>query len=115
MRQAQEKGFNTDMSGSNIAANVALDQLDQSHETDLLTLLSTYPEMVERAARQREPHLVTTYLQELANGLNKYYEAHKWLIDDEALRRARLCLILAARQVLANGLSLVDVSAPEVL
>ena len=111
MRQARDKGFNTEIKLS----DAALTLLSESHETDLMTLLSTYPEMVERAARQREPHLVTTYLQELANGLNKYYEAHKWLIEDEALRQARLCLILAARQVLANGLALIDVSAPEVL
>lgn len=94
-------------------ANLSL--LTQPHETELMTQLSSFPEVVRRAAQLREPHLVTTGLQELANGLNKYYEAHKWLVEDAALRNARLCLIFAARQVIANGLHLLDVSAPEVL
>ena len=114
MRQARDKGLaRADEKDWLQGANLNL--LAAPHETELLTLLGTFPEIVERAAKAREPHQITTYLQELANGLNKYYEAHKWLVEDEALRQARVCLILAAKQILANGLDLVDVSAPEVL
>lgn len=92
-----------------------LNLLTEPHESAVMTLLSSYPDIVLRAANAREPHQITTYLQELANALNKYYEAHKWLVDDAALRNARLCLILASRQVIKNGLQLINVSAPEVL
>ncbi len=92
-----------------------LGRLTEPHESAVMTLLSTYPDIVLRAANAREPHQITTYLQELANALNKYYEAHKWLVDDAELRNARLCLILASRQVIKNGLQLINVSAPEVL
>lgn len=115
MRQAREKGYDYGQDGQSLLKMADLSLLSEPHETELLTLLASFPERLERAARAREPHQITTYLQELANTLNKYYEAHKWLIEDDTLRNARLCLILAARQVLANGLELLDVSAPEVL
>jgi len=110
-RQARDKGFKTDLEFS----FTQLGLLTETQEAELMKLMQTYPEIVTRAAVNREPHQLTTYLQELANTLNKYYEAHKWLVDNEALRQARMCLILAARQVLKNGLLLLDVSAPEVL
>ena len=93
----------------------SLGLLTESHETELMASLAAWPEVVERAARDREPHQITSHLRKLANGLNTYYDAHRWLVDDAPLRDARLCLILATRQVLANGLRLLDVSAPEVL
>lgn len=110
-RQARDKGWTLNRA----TGHEALDLLDQSQETGLMTLLASYPECVEVAALERAPNQITIYLQELANGLNKYYDAHKWLIEDERLRHSRMCLILAARQVLKNGLGLLDVSAPEVL
>jgi len=88
-------------------------RLVEAHESDLLTTLSRYPEVVEAAALNAEPHLLTHYLRELANGFHTYYNAHKFLIDDAPLRDARLQLILATRQVLRNGLNLLGVSAPE--
>ena len=94
-------------------ASLAL--LSEIAETHLLTLLATYPEVIERAALAREPHQVTGYLRDLANGLHSYYNAHKVLVDDESLRDARFCLLLAVRQVLANGLELIAVSTPEVM
>lgn len=89
--------------------------LNESEETELLTSLATYPEIIERAALSHEPHQLTGYLRDLANALHTYYNAHKILLDDEALRCARLCLILAVKQVLINGLTLIDVSTPEVM
>jgi arginyl-tRNA synthetase len=88
-------------------------RLNEAHETGLLTSLSRYPEVVEAAAVNAEPHLLTHYLRALANDFHTYYNAHKFLIDDATLREARLQLILATRQVLRNGLNLLGVSAPE--
>jgi arginyl-tRNA synthetase len=68
---------------------------------------------LEAAALQHEPHLLAHYLRELANDLHTYYNAHQFLVDDEPLRDARLNLIDATRQVLANGLQLLGVSAPQ--
>ncbi len=65
------------------------------------------------AARVAEPHSVATYLRELAGDFHTYYNAHKVLVDDPSLRDARLALSEAVRQVIANGLDLLGVSAPE--
>lgn len=93
--------------------SVDYSRLTESHEQALLTNLSRYPEVVETAALNEEPHLLTHYLRELANDFHTYYNAHKFLIDDAGLRDARLQLILATRQVLRNGLNLLGVSTPE--
>jgi arginyl-tRNA synthetase len=109
LQQAAEQdiAFETDPAAVDYAP------LSESHEQALLTTLSRYPEMLETAALNEEPHLLTHYLRELANDFHTYYNAHKFLIDDSALRDARLQLILAARQVLRNGLNLLGVGAPE--
>ncbi|MGH8040917.1 MAG: arginine--tRNA ligase [Rudaea sp.] len=90
-----------------------LTRLDHTHEAALLTELSRYPEIVETAAANLEPQLVAHYLRELANALHSYYHAHPFIVDDADLRDARLALIVAARQVLRNGLDLLGVGAPE--
>jgi arginyl-tRNA synthetase len=69
--------------------------------------------MVEAAALNHEPHHLAHYLRELANEFHTYYNAHQFLVGDPALRNARLNLIQAVRQVLANGLGLLGVSAPD--
>ena len=92
-----------------------LGRLTEKAETELMRLLATYPELIQRAAVAHEPHQLTGYLRDLANGLHSYYNAHKVLVEDAELRQARVCLLLAVRQVLANGLSLIDVSTPEVM
>ena len=97
------------------AGLAALSRLVEPAEAELMTLLATWPELVSRAALAREPHQVTGYLRDLANALHSYYNAHKVLVDDAELRNARVCLLLAVRQVLVNGLNLIDVSAPEVM
>ena len=106
-RQLKEKGLSYDRS----AANHQL--LKEDHEQSLITALSRYPELIENAATVHEPHQVAQYLRELANGLHTYYNAHTFLVDDEAIRNARLDLIAAVRQVIANALGLLGVSAPE--
>ncbi|MEW7979023.1 MAG: arginine--tRNA ligase [Candidatus Sedimenticola endophacoides] len=90
-----------------------LERLTEEHEQALLKSLARYPEVVEYAALNEEPHQLTHYLRELANEFHTYYNAHQFLVDDGALRDARIKLILAVRQVLRNGLKLVGVSAPE--
>lgn len=88
-------------------------RLSESHEQALLTSLAKYPETVESSALNEEPHQLTHYLRELANDFHTYYNTHKFLVENTALRNARLQLILATRQVLRNGLNLLGVSAPE--
>ncbi|MGI9283840.1 MAG: arginine--tRNA ligase [Pseudomonadales bacterium] len=90
-----------------------LDSLTEEHEQNLMRKLTAYPETLNKAARNYEPHLLTTYLRDLAADFHTYYNAHKMLIDDANLRDARLCLSAAVRQVIANGLRLLGVSAPE--
>jgi arginyl-tRNA synthetase len=93
------------------AENLSL--LTETHETDLIKSLAKYPELVEKAALNEEPHQVAHYLRELANELHTYYNAHQFIVDDEKTRNARLNLITATRHVLHNGLKLLGVSAPE--
>ena len=90
-----------------------LDRLNQAEELELMRTLSRYPEVVEAAALAREPHRMAFYLRELATGFHAWYNAHTLLVDEPDLRSARLALAGAVRQVIANGLSLLGVSAPE--
>ena len=69
--------------------------------------------MLATAAQDLAPHAIAFYLRELAGEFHSYYNAERILVDDEELRMARLALCAAVRQTLANGLSLVGVSAPE--
>jgi arginyl-tRNA synthetase len=107
-RQLAEKGMQWDSD----AGAQALGRLGELHETALLINLSRYPEVVEAAAVNHEPHLIAHYLRDLANDFHTYYNAHQFLVEDPDLRNARLNLIQATRQVLANGLGLLGVSAP---
>ena len=76
--------------------------------------LAEFPELVARAAQEFSPHLVTHYLHDdVAARLHTYYNAERFLVEDENLKRSRLALVAATRQVLANGLALLGVSAPE--
>ncbi len=109
LRQADEKGLKLEPS----EGDTNLQLLVEDHETALLKTLARYPELVESAALNEEPHQLTHYLRELANDFHTYYNAHQFLVDDEALRDARIKLILATREVLRNGLNLLGVSAPE--
>jgi arginyl-tRNA synthetase len=92
-----------------------LDRLVEEHEKALLSRLDRYPEVVAQAADDCEPHLVANYLRELAGDFHTWYNAHKVLVEDRALRDARIALSMAVRQVIANGLGLLGVSAPEAM
>jgi arginyl-tRNA synthetase len=93
--------------------NVALDLLTEDHEMQLMRNISRFTESIESAARLRSPHLLAHYLHSLATDLHSYYNAHQFLVKDENLRNARLNLIFSTKIILAKGLSLLGVSAPE--
>ncbi len=109
MNQLAERGLSWDRAEG--AAHLHL--LHESHETGLMVAISRYPEVVEAAALLHEPHQLAHYLRELANQFHTYYNAHQFLVEEAGLRNARLNLIAAVRQVIANGLGLLGVSAPD--
>jgi arginyl-tRNA synthetase len=109
LRQLDEKGLHRDAQ----RGNEHLHLLHEEHEQKLMVSLSRYPEVVEAAALNHEPHLIAHYLRELAYEFHTYYNSHQFLVETDALRDARLNLILATRQVIRNGLALLGVSAPE--
>jgi len=87
--------------------------LQGEKELQLAQRLSEFPEMLGAAAEELAPHAVAFYLRALAGEFHSYYNAERILVEDEALRVARLALCAAVRQTLANGLALLGVSAPE--
>jgi arginyl-tRNA synthetase len=107
MKQLGSKGHAFD------AAAADLTLLTNSHEQAVLTALSKYPEIIASAAVNRAPHTLVHFLRDLANTLHTYYNAEQFIVDDAALRNARLTLVLAVQQVIRNGLSLLGVSAPD--
>jgi arginyl-tRNA synthetase len=110
-RQLDEKGLDRNL-------RLGMDSvglLTEEHELNLVNKLARYPETLERAALQHEPHQLILYLRELANDFHAYYNAHKVLVDEVPLRNARLNLIAAVRQVLANGLGLLNINTPETM
>lgn len=109
LRHLDEKGWKRDLALG--MENLYL--LTEEHETALITTLSKYPESLQRAALQHEPHQLIQYLRDLANNFHTYYNAHQFLVEDAALRNARLNLICAAKQILANGLRLLNINTPE--
>jgi arginyl-tRNA synthetase len=91
-----------------------LSRLTSPYEAALAQKLAEFPEVLARAAGEFAPHLVTYYLHDdVAARLHTYYNAERFLVEDDALKRARLALVAATRQVLANGLAVLGVSAPE--
>ena len=94
-------------------ADADLSPLTNEKELQLAQRIGEFPELVAEAARELAPHALTFYLRSLAAEFHSYYNAERILVDDAALRTARLALCAAVRQTLASGLSLIGVSAPE--
>ncbi len=94
-------------------ANVDLSALTSPQAQALMLLLAKYPEMLTAAVQGFAPHDVTFYLRELAACYHSYYDAERILVDDEAVKLARLALVAATAQVLHNGLAVLGVSAPQ--
>lgn len=110
-RQMPEKGYSYDQA----AALSDLSALTETHEIRLLSTLARYPEVIKNAAIAYEPHQLVYYLKDLANDFHSYYNSNQFLVENDMLRNARLALIIATRQVIKNGLSLLGVSSPEVM
>jgi arginyl-tRNA synthetase len=109
MKQLSSKNYVFDAS----AADLAL--LTNAYEQAAITAVSKYPEAIEHAALSRTPHSLVHYLRDLANTLHTYYNAEQFIVEDAALRNARLTLVLAVQQVIRNGLGILGVSAPETM
>ncbi|HEY5993426.1 MAG TPA: arginine--tRNA ligase [Gallionellaceae bacterium] len=94
-----------------LAANFAL--LDSDYEMALLQHMIDFPQTIETAAQELAPHLIASYLRGMAADFHSYYNASRFLVEDESLKLARLALIAGVAQVMRNGLALLGVSAPE--
>ena len=101
--------------GGNLAAlpKVDLAPLSSERALALIAKLGEFPDMLTHAASELAPHAVAFYLRELAAEFHSFYNAERVLVDDAAERDARVALLAATRQVLANGLAVIGVSAPE--
>ncbi|GAB5413999.1 MAG: arginine--tRNA ligase [Congregibacter sp.] len=108
-RRFAEHGYTIDVDPE----TTSLEPLQEVQEGELIKLLSGFPEVVARAGSSGEPQQIANYLRDLASEFHTYYNAYKVILDDEATRNARLLLCDSVRQVLANGLDLLGVSAPE--
>jgi arginyl-tRNA synthetase len=93
--------------------NADLGPLTSEHERAVINRLEAFPQMVSDAAGELAPHSVAFYLKDLAADFHSWYNASQFLVDEPTLRAARLALAAATRQVIANGLGLLGVSAPE--
>lgn len=109
MRQLADKGLVWDKE----SGLQHLPQLQEASEKALMSQLSRFPEVIYAAAMACEPHQIAHYLRDLANAFHVYYNAHAFIVAEQGLRDARLCLIKAAQQILAGGLTILGVSTPE--
>lgn len=109
--QAKEKGFS--IPTQEAIAEMDLSALSDKNAQALIARISEFPETLSVAAKECAPHTLCFYLKDLAGDFHAFYNAERVLVEDEAVRNARLALLLAARQVLRNGLDLLGVSAPE--
>ncbi|HYF38748.1 MAG TPA: arginine--tRNA ligase [Gemmatimonadales bacterium] len=96
-----------------VQGELDLDALPAPEDTELLKKLVQFPEIVDKAAREREPHRITVYLHELATVIHGWYHRTRTVGEASEVEHARLLLTRAARTVLANGLTLLGISAPD--
>jgi arginyl-tRNA synthetase len=109
MKEVRARGISFDLA----TALDHLELLDTDTERALIAALLRFPEEAESALANCAPHSIVYYLREVANAFHDYYNAEKWFVAEDDLRSARLALVLAAGQVVRNGLGLIGVSAPE--
>ena len=108
LRQCEARGM-----VSGVGPEAAFETLVEAEPIALMSALARYPEVLANAARALEPHQLAICLREVATLLHSFYNAHTFLVDDGAVRGARLSLAVATRSVLADGLALLGVSAPD--
>ncbi len=94
-------------------AGADLTPLQSDYEQALLRRLADFPAELAGAARDLAPHQLTFYVKDLAGEFHSYYNAERFLVDDPALKRARLALVVATGQVLRNALAVLGIGAPE--
>ena len=108
LRQAEELGdFGT------LPLEEDLKRLNSSEERDLLKKMADFPSEITVAARLMEPHRLARYVLDLAGLFHTFYNSQRVLVDDEGLRRARLSLVRAVKQIVSNVLGILGVSAPD--
>ena len=90
-----------------------LDLLTLDYEISIIRKLNQYPEMLKNAAMQFAPHKIPLYLSKLAQDFHGFYNSQKFIVQDDKLRDARICLITAVAQTIANGLKIIGVAAPK--
>lgn len=93
--------------------SVELTLLGSEKEIEILKLLRQYPQLIERAAKAGEPHLLCYFLRDLSGVFHSYYNSEKFLIEDKELMTSRLFLLKGVKQVIANGLRVLGIKAPE--
>ena len=91
----------------------AIATLKESEEVSLMKIMARYPEVVRTSAALMEPHRIAFYLMSLSTAFHAYYNKHRVLTEDALTTQGRLCLIMAVKKVIRNGLTLLGVSAPE--
>lgn len=109
LRQAAEQGYNT----AGVPQEADLKRLESNEERELLKKIAELPNEIEVAARLTEPHRLARYVLDLAGLFHSFYNSQRVLVDEEGLREARLGLVRSTKQVLANVLGVLGVTAPE--
>jgi arginyl-tRNA synthetase len=108
IKKAEQEGIKI-----NKDKEVNLHLLDKEEEIELIKKLSSLKEVVRKSALTWKPHLLTTYLYDLASSFHKYYTLHRVITEDKELTKARLILIDCIRIVLFNTFKILGISAPE--
>ncbi|HBY56842.1 MAG TPA: arginine--tRNA ligase [Candidatus Atribacteria bacterium] len=108
IKKAKESGIRIDK-----GEKVNLQLLNKEEEFELIKKLSSLKEVIKKVALTWKPHLLTTYLYDLASSFHRYYTVHRVITDDKELTKARLILIDCTRIVLFNTLKILGISAPE--
>ena len=102
--------------GGKLNQNLGLDNLDLLNldkEIEIQKMLVHYPEVISRAARHSEPHLICYYLKDLSGLFHSYYNSERFLVDNDKLMNARLFLLKGTKQVISNGLEILGIDAPQ--
>lgn len=109
LRQADELGY----AYAGIPGEANLKRLESTEERELLKKIAELPNEIEVAARLTEPHRLARYVMDLAALFHSFYNSQRVLVEDSELREARLGLVRSTKQVLANVLGILGVTAPE--
>jgi arginyl-tRNA synthetase len=107
IRNAAEQGAIPTLEGAD------LELLTNTDDLDLIKVLASYPDIVVSAASDLEPHRIAFYLLDLATAFHRFYNRNRVITENAPLTSARLVLIDAVRQVIANALALMGIDAPE--